>query len=251
MAEETGGMIWRRIAAAWIDGVLFVAAASLISVALYFGSNGVVRAPTFQPATSCAALVQIPAAVAAKAQAAIAAQSSRPVEAMLCRRVFLGFESGRFVSLTLEAQQGENVFSARVFQPVDRDGAPIEPVTFDWLYPFVFLLALTAFEATTGATPGKSAVGIRRIGLGGERPDFPRALARNILVYAWLFAWIFWPLAMRTVGPMLVEAGATLPVLQAAGWAPVLLLMAVPFLMLLFGRPPLYDRLTGLRAIKA
>ncbi|MGQ0534850.1 MAG: RDD family protein [Methanobacteriota archaeon] len=50
--------------------------------------------------------------------------------------------------------------------------------------PFV-LLYFTLFEGTIGRTPGKALVGLRVIGLAGDRPSLFDAFVRNLLRLLW------------------------------------------------------------------
>lgn len=241
-------MLWRRLAAAAIDGMLFLVAASLASIAIYSASGGVVRAFTFMPVTRCEPMAEAPASVVRAAEAALSVTASQATEATSCRRSFLGLETGRFVLVSLHAQQGETVIGANVFQPVDRSGAPIQPVTLDWLYPLVFVLLLSALEGFWGETPGKSAMALRVVRADGGRPGLPRALTRNLIVYGWLVAWLLWRFALPHLAQRLPPTRESLVLLQYAGPALAAALALGALGLLALGA---YDRWTGTRVVRA
>lgn len=244
-------MIWRRVAAAAVDGVLFVMAASLASIAIYFASGGIARAFTLMPADHCRTLATLPAEVARAAVRALPGQAHRPIAAAACRRTFLGLESGRFVTVTLQVQQGETVVGASVFQPVDLKGRPIDPVNFDWLYPVAFIALRALSEAAFGGTPGKAALGLRVAGPRGK-PGLGRALARNLLVHAWLVFLVLWIVALRHLAPALFPWLLATPVGQANILVLSAPLAALALAALLTGKPEAaYDRWTGVRVVRA
>ncbi|MCR5874711.1 RDD family protein [Phenylobacterium sp. J426] len=252
MGEEGRAAIWRRLAAAAVDAVFFILAASLISVALYNLSDGRLRAYVFQPVDRCEAVGSISPAVARAALAAIPGSASRVVGATACRRLFLGLESGRFVSVNVEVQQGETVMGAAVLQPVDRAGEPVRPLAFGWAYPLAFVVSMAIGEGLLGGTPGKAGFGVRVVQASGGRLGLPKALVRNAIVYAWLLAGAATVFALPKLGtalPGLLPYGGAVRALELA----VVGLLALAVLaQLLIGRPdPAYDRWTGARVVRA
>lgn len=253
MSDQGRAPVWRRLAAAAIDGVFFVVAASLSSVALYAASGGQVRAYVFQPVDRCEALASVPAEVAHAALAAVPGQASRVTAATGCRRLFLGLESARFVSVSLEVQQGETILGAAVLQPVDRAGRPVQPLSLGWAYPLVFVLAMALGEGLLRGTPGKAALGLRVVrAAGGGRVGLPRALARNLIVYGWLAAGAVLLLTIHgasRAAPWLAQHAGQIYI---AGLAVVGGLALTALGLLLAGRPdPAYDRWTGARVVRS
>jgi hypothetical protein len=252
MTDTGRAAVWRRLAAAAIDGVFFILAASLISVALYNLSDGRMRAYVFQPADRCETVTSISPAVARAALAAIPGSASRVVGATACRRLFLGLESGRFVSVNVEVQQGETVMGAAVLQPVNRAGEPVRALAFGWAYPLAFVLAMAIGEGLLSGTPGKAGFGLRVVRADGGRLGLPRALARNVVVYAWLLACAATVFALPKLGQMLpglLPYGGTV---RAFELAVVGVLALAALALLLMGRPdPAYDRWTGARVTRA
>jgi uncharacterized RDD family membrane protein YckC len=252
MTGAGGGLLWRKLAAGAIDAVLFLAVASLASTALYVASGGVVRAYAFAPVTRCEPMAEVPADVVRAAQAALSATAPTATAAVSCRRMFLGLETGRFISVSLQAQQGETVIGATVFQPVDRHGRPVQPMTLEWLYPVGLLLLFAVLEGRLGATPGKSAMDLRVVAAGGGPAGVGRALRRNLVLLSWLIAWALWRIALPHLAPRLAPTREALEALQAVGPAVVGLLGAAVAGMLLLGRgAPAYDRWAGVRVVRA
>lgn len=250
--EAGRAAVWRRLAAAAVDGVFFVLAASLISVALYTVTDGRFRAYVFQPVDRCEAATSISPAVAQAALAAIPSVSSRVVSATACRRLFLGLESGRFVSVNVEAQQGETVMGAAVLQPVNRDGEPVRPLAYGWAYPLAFVLSMAIGEGLLRGTPGKAGFALRVVGADGGRLGLARALARNVMVYGWLLAGAVTVFALPQIGraaPGLLAYGGSIRIAELT-LVGGLALMALVWL--LTGRPdPAYDRWTGAKVVPA
>lgn len=252
MAEAGKAAVWRRLAAAAVDGVFFILAASLVSVVLYMASDGRLRAYVFQPADRCEAVSRISPAVAQAALAAIPGSSSRVVGATACRRLFLGLESGRFVSVNIEVQQGETVVGAAVLQPVNRAGEPVRPLAFGWAYPLAFVVAMALGEGLLGGTPGKAGFGLRVVRAAGGRLGFARAMARNAIVYGWLLVGAATVFALPKIGrlaPGLLAYGGTVRIAELTLVGGLAL---VALALLLSGRPdPAYDRWTGAWVVRA
>jgi len=252
MTEVARAPIWRRLAAAAIDGIFFVMAASLLSVVLYTASGGKVRAFVFQPVDRCEAAATLSPGVARAALSALPGQASRVVGATACRRLFLGLESARFVSVNLEVQQGETIVGAAVLQPVDRAGDPVAPLSLGWAYPIVFILSMAVGEGLLGGTPGKAALALRVVAAGGGRLGLPRALARNLIVYGWLLAGALMVLALPHLGRAAPGLIAFAGQVRMAELAVVGGLALLALALLLVGRPdPGYDRWTGARVVRA
>lgn len=248
MSDMARAPVWRRLAAAAIDGVFFVLAASLVSVALYTATGGKVRAFVFQPVDRCEASSAVSPAVARAALSAIPGHGARVVSATACRRLFLGLESARFVSITLEVQQGETIVGAAVLQPVDRAGEPVRALSLGWAYPLVFVLCMAAGEGLLGGTPGKAALALRVVAEGGGRLGLARALARNAVVYSWLLAGALLVLGLPHLGRAAPGVVAFVREVRIAELAVVGGLALLALGLLLAGRPePAYDRWTGAR----
>jgi uncharacterized RDD family membrane protein YckC len=251
MSDEGGAPIWRRLAAAAIDGVFFVIAASLLSVALYMATGGKVRAYVFQPVDRCEQVTSLSPEVARAALAAIPSQASRITAATSCRRLFLGLESARFVSVTVQLQQGETILGAAVLQPVDRSGLPVRPLSLGWVYPLLFVLSMAAGEGLLGGTPGKAALGLRVVAVGGGRLGLARGMARNLVVYGWLVAAALLVLVLPHLGRAAPGLGAYARQLWFAELAVVGALALWSLAMLLLRRPePAYDRWTEGRVVR-
>lgn len=252
MSDQGRAPVWRRLAAAAIDGVFFVVAASLLSVALYAASGGQVRAYVFQPVDRCEALASVPAEVAHAALAAVPGQASRVTAATGCRRLFLGLESARFVSVSLEVQQGETILGAAVLQPVDRAGRPVQPLSLGWAYPLVFGLAMAMGEGLLRGTPGKAALGLRVTAAAGGRLGLPRALGRNLMIYGWLAAGALLVLGLPHLGRAAPDLVSFVREVRVAELAVVGVLALWALATLLTGRPdPAYDRWTGARVVRS
>jgi len=252
MSDGNTAPVWRRLAAAVVDGVFFLFVASLISVSLYAATDGRLRAYVFQPAERCAPTENLAPAVAVAALAAVPADQARVVSATACRRLFLGLESGRFVSVAVEAQRGETLMRAAVLQPVDRSGQPVRPVSLGFAYPLAFVLFMALAEGVVLATPGKAALGLRVVSVSGDRLGFARALGRNLIVYGWLVAGAVLVLVLPQLGRL---APALLGYARAI-WIGELVavgtLALIALAWLLTGRPtPAYDRWTGARVVRA
>lgn len=251
IAGAEGTTVWRRLAAAAIDGVFFVLVASLVSVALYTASGGKLRAYVFQPVDRCEPAREISPAVERAALSAVPAQTSRVASATACRRLFLGLESGRFVSVNVEAQQGETLVGAAVLQPVDRAGEPVAPISLGWAYPLAFVLCMALGEGLMRGTPGKAGLGLRVAAVGGGRLGLARAVGRNLIVYGWLLAGA----ALLAVSHQATRAAPWLVQYARPLWiaelAVVGLLAAWALGMLLSGRPdPAYDRWMDARVVR-
>lgn len=252
MSDEGRAPKWRRLAAAAIDGVFFVITASLLSVALYTASGGKVRAFVFQPVDRCEQVTSLAPEVARAALAAIPSQASQITSASSCRRLFLGLESARFVSVSVQAQQGETIMGAAVLQPVDPSGEPVRPLSLGWAYPLLFVLSMAVGEGLLGGTPGKAGLGLRVVAARDGRLGLPRALARNLLVYGWLVAGALLVLALPHLGRAAPGLVAFARELWIAELAVVGLLALWALALLLMGRPdPAYDRWTGARVVRA
>lgn len=252
MSEVARAPIWRRLAAAAIDGIFFVLAASLLSVALYTASGGQVRAFVFQPVDRCEAVSSFSPRAAQRALSALPGQASRIASATLCRRLFLGLESARFVSVTLEVQQGETILGAAVMQPVDRAGEPVQPLSLGWAYPLVFVLCMAAGEGLQGGTPGKAALALRVASAEGRRLGLARALGRNLVIYGWLVTGALLVLALPHLGRATPGVVAFAREVRLAELAVVAGLALLALGLLLIGRPdPIYDRWAGAKVVRA
>ncbi|MGA0607644.1 RDD family protein [Phenylobacterium sp. VNQ135] len=251
MAEAGSAKIWRRLAAAAVDGVFFVLAASLMSVVLYSATDGRFRAYVFQPIDRCEAAASIAPGVARAAVSAIPGATARVVSATACRRLFLGLESGRFVSVNVEAQQGETVMGAAVLQPVNRKGEPVRPLSLGWAYPLAFVLCMAVGEGVLGGTPGKAALALRVVAANGGRLGFARALARNLVVYGWLVAGALLVAALPHLGRAAPGVMAFAREVRLAELTVVGGLALLALALLLAGRPdPAYDRWTSARVVR-
>lgn len=244
--------VWRRLAAAAIDGVFFLIAASLLSVALYMATGGKVRAYVFQPVDRCEPVASLSPDVARAALAAIPSQASQITAATSCRRLFLGLESARFVSVSVQVQQGETIMGAAVLQPVDRAGRPVRPLSLGWAYPLLFVLSMAVGEGLLRGTPGKAGLGLRVVAAAGGRLGLGRALARNLVVYGWLAAGALLVLVLPALGRAAPGLLAVARELWIAELVVVGALAVWSLAMLLLGRPePAYDRWTQTRVVRA
>lgn len=218
-------LLWRRLAAGLIDVVLGLAAAGLIAGAVYAASGGVIRMGVPAPVNSCATTKTLSVDIILAAVAA--APGHRPTDARMCVDRFLGLETNRHLVVAMAGADARVVFV-----PLSPAGAVIQPVKLGWLAPLAFILLMALGEGLAGTTPGKFALGLTVDG------GLWRALGRNLLVHAWLLAWLVSPLVL---------GGAT-----STGLTPMLVLATAVLLALAFGpSAPLYDRWTGVRVRRA
>ena len=189
--------------------------------------------------------------VVAAALSAIPADSARVVSATACRRLFLGLESGRFISVAVEAQQGETLMRAAVLQPVDREGEPVRPISLGFAYPLAFIAWMALCEGRLRGTPGKAALGLRIVGASGGRLGLPRALSRNLIIYAWLVAAALLMAVLPQLGRLAPSLLAHARTVWIGELAVVGVLALASLVLLLIGRPdPVYDRWTGARVVR-
>ena len=242
--DRTRDLFWRRLAAGALDIVLLAAAASLAAVLLYAVSDGKLRSTAFLKTTHCQAAQGISVKVL---QGIPIPRGARPVAAQFCTLDMAGFETSRFVTVMLQAQDGEVVRSLGFSRPVDRQGLPMKPVILDWTYPFAFIVIMSLFETLFGATLGKRALGLRvAADDGGGQLPLHRALLRNLVIYGGA--------ALVLVAPLVIAlAGWRLPQLAYYGAVGVFgLLVLAPVAMLAEASPrALYDRWTGAEVSRA
>jgi uncharacterized RDD family membrane protein YckC len=163
----------------------------------------------------------------------------------MCAISTAGFETGRYATVALQAQQGEVVRSMAFSRPVDRRGRPVTPVILDWAYPVGFILALSLAEALAGVSLGKRMVGLKVVAAEGGRLPLGRALVRNLVVWGGAALLVAAPLAAALIGLRLsreVYYGAV---------AVLGLMILAPVAMLTQGRPrALYDRWAGAEVVR-
>lgn len=231
------GLFWRRMAAGAIDIAALGALALLAGALLYAGSDGRLRSSAPFTRTDCAPLHSISAKVF---EGLAWPPGARPVSARLCTVSMAGLETSRYVSVVLEAQEGEVTRSLAFSRPVDRKGGPLTPVILDWVWPLAFILVVGVCEGRFGATPGKLALGLR-VRRGDGRPlGLGRGVLRNLLIYGGGALVLIAPLAAAMAG---VHLSPTLYYL-AVGICGLLIL--APFAMLAEAQPRArYDRWIG------
>lgn len=236
-------LFWLRLMAAIADVAALIVVAHLGAVALYAASGGALRSSTLVRSTQCQALRSVSARVL---QGVSGPRGARPVAAQLCTLSLVGLETGRYVAVALESQEGEVTHSLAFSRPVDRTGAPITPVILDWAYPVGFIAAMTLGEGLLGLTLGKALVGLRVVAARGGRLGLPGALFRNLVIYgAWAVV-LTLPLIAALAGVRLSHWGyiAAVAVLGALGWAPLAMLaQASP--------RALYDRWAGAEVVRS
>jgi uncharacterized RDD family membrane protein YckC len=231
----TRDLFWRRLGAAAVDILLLAAAASLAAVVLYSASDGKLRSTAFLKTTHCRPLAGISAKIL---HGVPIPRGARPVAAQLCVIDMAGLETSRYLTVTLQAQEGEVVRSLAFSRPVDRKGEPMTPVILDWAYPFAFILIMSLFESAFGATLGKRALGLKVVAAdGGGRLPLHRALLRNLVIYGGA--------ALVLVAPLVIAlTHLTLPPFAYYGAVGVFgLLLLAPIAMVAEAAPrALYDR---------
>lgn len=237
-------LFWRRLVAAAADVLVLVVAAQLAAVALYAASEGKLRSSTLVKSAHCEAVHAMSAKVL---QGVAVPAGARPVAARVCALSMAGFETGRYATVVLQAQDGEVTRSLAFSRPLDRKGQPTTPVILDWVYPLAFILVMSLAEGLFGATLGKRALGLKVVAAdGGGRLGLPRALLRNAVIYGGG--------AMVLVAPLVAAlAHIRLPPLAyyaAVGVFGVLVL--APFAMLAEASPrALYDRWAGADVVRS
>ena len=218
-------LLWRRLVAGLIDIVLAIVAAGLIAGGVYAATGGVVRMGVPAPVNACATVETLSAEVAAAATAA--APGHAPTDAVACVDRFMGLETNRHLVVAMTGTDARVVFV-----PLSPSGAVVKPVKLGWAAPAAFILLMAMAEGLLGATPGKFALGLKVEG------GPARALARNLIVHAWLLAWLAAPLVLKAPGLLSLS--------------PMLVLAAGILVLLALGRPdPLYDRWIGVRVRRA
>ncbi|HEV2532310.1 RDD family protein [Phenylobacterium sp.] len=237
-------LFWRRLGAGAVDIALLAAAASLAAVVLYGASGGKLRSTAFLKTTHCQAVQGISIKVV---QGIPIPRAARPVAAQLCTIDMAGFETSRYVTVMLQAQEGEVVRSLAFSRPVDRQGLPMQPIILDWTYPFAFIVIMSLAETWFGATLGKRAFGLKVVAFDGAgRLPLGRALLRNLVIYGGA--------TLVLVAPLVIAlAGLRLPQLAYYGAVGVFgLLVLAPIAMLAEAAPrALYDRWAGAEVIRA
>jgi uncharacterized RDD family membrane protein YckC len=174
-------LFWRRLAAGAVDILLLAVAASLAAIVLYGASDGKLRSTAFLKTTHCQPLAGISASIL---HGVPIPPGARPVSAQLCVIDMAGLETSRYLTVMLQAQEGEVVRSLAFSRPVDRKGEPMTPVILDWAYPFAFIVVMSLFESGFGATLGKRAFGLKVVAAEGRgRLGLHRALLRNAVIY--------------------------------------------------------------------
>jgi uncharacterized RDD family membrane protein YckC len=238
--------VWRRLAAAVIDVVLFVAAGSFVAVALYAASHGALRSGVILRQTHCATVRAVPAGFLDFARLGVHPPPGfTPTAAGLCVESFLGLESGRYLTIQGLAPTQQGLKPAAVIMPLDANGRLARPHVLDWAYPLAFLLVMALFETLIGATPGKFLLGLRVGSDQGGRLPLHRALGRNTVIYgAWVLALVA-PLLAALAGvvqPQWLRIGE-IGVLAVLGWAALAMLsQAHP--------QALYDKWVGAEVVK-
>ena len=232
-----GDLFWRRLAAGAIDIAAGIVVASLAAVLLYAASDSKLRSSTLTKTIACQPAHAISVTVL---QGVAAPAGARPVAAKLCVISLAGFETARYLTIDLLAQDGEVTRSLAFSRPVDRKGEPLTPVILDWAYPLGFILIVSLAEALFGATLGKRLLGLRVQSPTGGRVSIGGALLRNLVIYGGAALVLVTPLAVAVTGlrlPPLVYYGAV----GVFG-----LLVLAPFAMLAESGPrALYDRWAG------
>lgn len=244
-AGEGGGarsLFWRRFAAGAIDVAALGVLAILAGALLYAASDGRLRSSAPFAQTRCEPL----RALSAKVLEGVAwPPGARPVSARLCTVSLAGLETSRFVSVALQAQEGEVVRSLAFSRPVDRRGAPVRPVILDWVWPLAFILVVGVCEGLFGATPGKAALGLRVRAADGRRLGLARGLLRNLVIYGGGALVLIAPLAATLIGLRLTPTVYYLAV-GVCG-----LLVLAPFAMLAEAQPRArYDRWLGAEVVR-
>ena len=237
-------LFWRRVAAAAVDVLVLVVVAQVAAVALYAASEGRFRSSTLVKSARCQAVD----AISAKMLEGLAVPAgARPVAAQVCALSMAGFETGRYATVVLQAQEGEVTRSLAFSRPLDRRGQPMTPVILDWVYPLAFILVMSLAEGLFGATLGKRALGLKVVAVdGGGRGGLPRALLRNAVIYGGV--------AMVLVAPLAAAlAGIRLPPLAYYAAVGVFgLLVLAPVAMLAEASPrALYDRWAGADVVRS
>jgi len=242
-AARTGQeLFWLRITAAAIDLLALVIVAHVAAAALYWASDGRLRSSTLGQVAHCQPMATAPRSLV---EGVAAPPGARPVAAQMCAISTAGFETGRYATVALQAQQGEVVRSVAFSRPVDRHGNPLRPVILDWTYPLAFILALSLAEALAGVSLGKRLVGLKVVAAGGGRLPLGRALLRNLVVWGGAALLVAAPLAAAVMGLRLSQAA------YYAAVAVLGLLILAPAAMLIQARPrALYDRWAGAEVVR-
>lgn len=239
----TRDLFWRRAAAGLVDIAVLVVIANLAAVALYAASDGRLRSSPLLKQTHCQPLQGISVKVL---QGVSIPPGARPVAAQACAVTTLGLEASRYVSVVLQAQEGEMTRSMAFSRPVDRAGLPIRPVVLDWAWPLAFIVVMSLWETLLGATVGKRLLGLRVTAEGGGRLGFGRALLRNGVLYGGAALVLLAPLVAALLGIQLPPFGYY----AAVGFFGLLVL--APFAMLAEASPRArYDRWAGAEVVRA
>lgn len=239
MAEQEGArsgqdLLWLRITAAAIDVVVSALIAQLVAVGLYWASDGVLRSSTFARAAHCQPMTKLSGVLM---QGVPAPRHARPVAAQTCVISSLGLETGRYVMVALQSQEGEVVRSLAFSRPVNRQGAPVTPLILDWVWPIAFILVMSVAEWLGGSTIGKRLVGLKVVGEAGGRRLLAGAMVRNLVIWGGAALVIVAPLAAALSGLRLSQAEyyAAVGVFGLMVLAPIAMLIQAP-------ARPLYDR---------
>jgi uncharacterized RDD family membrane protein YckC len=236
-------LFWRRLAAAAIDVLMLAVAASIAAVVLYGASDGKLRSTAFLKTTHCQPLRGISARIL---HGVPIPPGARPVAAQLCVIDMAGFETSRYLTVALQAQDGEVVRSLAFSRPVDRKGEPMTPVILDWVYPFAFIVIMSLFESGLGATLGKRALGLKVTAAEGGRLAPHWALLRNLVIYGGAALMLVAPLVIALTGLQLPRFG------YYAAVGVFGLLVLAPIAMLAEAAPrALYDRWAGAEVVRA
>lgn len=246
MAQDEGeagrGLFWRRLAAGAIDVALIVLLAGVASVALYAASEGKLRTSTPFRYVRCQPVRSISVHLL---QGVALPPGARPVAGQVCTASAAGFETSRYATVALQAQQGEVVETMAFSRPVDRRGEPVAPVILDWAWPVAFILLVALLEGLFGATPGKRLLGLKLVGPEGGRLGLGRALVRNLVIYGGAAIVLTAPLALTVLGIRL----AGVAYYGAVGVCGLLIL--APFAMLAEASPRArYDRWAGAEVVR-
>lgn len=235
---------WRRVVAAAVDVLVLVVVAQVAAVGLYAASEGKLRSSTLMKSARCQSVHAISEKML---QGVTVPAGARPVAAQVCALAMAGFETGRYATVVLQAQEGEVTRSLAFSRPLDRKGQPTTPVILDWVYPLAFILVMSLSEGLFGATLGKRALDLKAVAVdGGGRLGLPRALLRNAVIYGGA--------AMVLVAPLVAAlAGIRLPPLAYYAAVGVFgLLVLAPFAMLAEAGPrALYDRWAGADVVRS
>lgn len=236
-------LFWRRLLAGAIDIALLVVLAQVAALVLYAASDGKLRSSTLLKSTQCAPVQGISYKVL---QGVAIPPGARPVAGQLCKVSMGGMETARFVTVALQAQEGELVRSLAFSRPVNRKAEPVAPFVMDWIYPLAAILLAGLVEGALGATPGKRFLGLKVTRPDGHKLGPGRAILRNLVIYGGAALVLIVPLAAAFLHIRLPPLGYY----TAVGVFGLLIL--APFAMLAEASPrAAYDRWLGADVVRA